>query len=72
MTSVDVLVVSLGTTEGWRQSDAQLVSMLREAGASAAGIGTRIGLTNGLRRAYPVNDVVEALASRSAMRAGMR
>ncbi len=72
MTSVDVLLVSLGTTEGWRQADVQLVSMLREAGASTEAIKTRIGLTNALRRGYPVNDVVEAVASRRAMRAGLR
>ena len=46
--------------------------MLREAGASVAAVGTRIGLTNALRRAYPVNDVVEAMAARRALAAGMR
>jgi Glycosyl transferases group 1 len=68
---VDVLVVSLGTTRGLRLADAQLVSMLREAGASVAAVGTRIGLTNALRRGYPVNDVVEAIASRRAQIAAM-
>ncbi len=69
---VDVLLVSLGTTRGLRLADAQLVSMLREAGASVAAVGTRIGLTNALRRAYPVNDAVEAIAARRALDAGMR
>jgi hypothetical protein len=69
---VDVLVVSLGTTRGLRLADAQLVEMLREAGASVAAVATRIGLTNALRRAYPVNDVVEAIAARRALAAGMR
>jgi Glycosyl transferases group 1 len=69
---VDVLLVSLGTTRGLRLSDAQLVSMLREAGASVAAVATRIGLTNVLRRGYPVNDFVEAVAARRALNAGMQ
>ncbi len=69
---VDVLVVSLGTTRGLRLANAELVDMLREAGVSVAAVGTRIGLTNALRRAYPVNDVVEALAARRALAFGMR
>jgi hypothetical protein len=69
---VDVLVLSLGTTRGLRLADAQLVDMLREAGASVAAVATRIGLTNALRRAYPVNDVVEAIAARRALAPAMR
>ncbi len=68
----DLLLVSLGTTRGLRYSDAQLVSMLREAGASVEAVATRIGWTNALRRGYPVNDVVEAVAARRALGAGMR
>jgi glycosyl transferase family 1 len=68
----DLLLVSLGTTRGLRLADAQLVTMLRQAGASVEAIATRIGLTNALRRAYPVNDVVEAVAARRALAAGMR
>lgn len=68
----DVLLVSLGTTRGLRLADAQLVDMLREAGASVDAVATRIGLTNALRRAYPVNDIVEALAARRALDAGVR
>jgi len=68
----DVLLVSLGTTRGLRLADAQLVDMLREAGASVAAVSTRIGLTNALRRGYPVNDVVEAIAARRALTAGLR
>ncbi len=69
---VDVLVVSLGTTRGLRLADAQLVSMLREAGASVAAVATCIGLTNALRRAYPVNDAVEAIAARRAFETAFR
>ena len=68
----DLLLLSLGTTRGLRLSDAQLVSMLSEAGASVRAVATRIGLTNALRRGYPVNDVVEAVAARRALDAGVR
>ena len=68
----DLLLVSLGTTRGLRLSDAQLVDMLRQAGATVEAVGTRIGVTNALRRGYPVNDVVEAVAVRRALAAGMR
>jgi glycosyltransferase involved in cell wall biosynthesis len=68
----DLLLVSLGTTRGLRLADAQLVTMLREAGASVEAVATRIGWTNALRRAYPVNDLVEAVAARRALAAGMR
>ena len=51
---VDVLLVSLGTTRGLRLSDAQLVAMLQQSGASVAALATRIGLTDALRRGYPV------------------
>ncbi len=69
---VDVLVLSLGTTRGLRLATAELVDLLRDAGASVAAVGTRIGLTNALRRAYPVNDVVEAIAARRALGPAMR
>jgi hypothetical protein len=69
---VDVLLVSLGTTRGLRLADAQLVWMLREAGASVAAVSTRIGWTDSLRRAYPVNDFVEAMAVRRATTAAVR
>lgn len=68
----DLLLVSLGTTRGLRLADAQLVDMLREAGVSVEAVGTRLGLTGVLRRGYPVNDVVEAVAVRRALAAGMR
>jgi glycosyltransferase involved in cell wall biosynthesis len=68
----DLLLVSLGTTRGLRLSDAQLVAMLRGAGASVEAVATRIGLTNALRRGYPVNDLVEAVAAHRALIAGMR
>ena len=68
----DLLLVSLGTTRGLRLADAHLVDMLREAGSSVDAVATRIGFTNALRRAYPVNDVVEAIAARRAFVAASR
>jgi hypothetical protein len=69
---VDVLLLSLGTTKGLRIADAQFASIVRQAGASVAVVGTRIGVTNRLRRGYPVNDIVEAIAARRALDAGLR
>ena len=63
----DVLVVSLGTTPGLRVADSLLISMLREAGAGAEAISVKLGATNALRRGYPVNDLVEAVAARRAL-----
>ena len=68
----DLLLVSLGTTRGLRLADAELVNMLREAGASVAAVSTQIGLTNALRRGYPVNDLVEAVAARRALAEALR
>ncbi len=68
----DVLVVSLGTTQGLRVADSLLVSMLREAGADTDAIRVRIGATNALRRGYPVNDLVEAVAARRALAGALR
>jgi Glycosyl transferases group 1 len=67
--SVDVLVLSLGTTTGLRVADAELAGLLAAAGASVATAGTRIGALDRLRRGYPVNHAIEALAARRALRA---
>ena len=63
----DVLVVSLGTTRGLRVADSLLLAMLHEAGVSAEAISVKLGATNALRRGYPVNDLVEAVAARRAL-----
>jgi hypothetical protein len=67
MRGVDVLVLSLGTTEGWRHADRAMVRMLEQAGASVAIAAVRIGAAGRLRRGYPVNDFVEGMASRRAL-----
>ena len=68
----DVLLVSLGTTRGLRVADAAFLEQARRAGASAEAIGVRIGMFDRLRRAYPVNDVVEAGAASRATGLAMR
>ena len=62
----DVLLLSLGTTLGWRLADEQFVDQLRAAGATVAAESVRIGASGRLRRAYPVTDLVEAVAARRA------
>lgn len=66
-TRPDVLVVSLGTTKGLRIADEGFAELLRQAGATTALVAVGIGLTDRLRRGYPVNDLVEALAARRAI-----
>jgi hypothetical protein len=72
MSRPDVLLLSLGTTLGWRVADAILLEQLERAGASTAAVGVRIGASARLRRAYPVTDLVEALAARRALAAALR
>lgn len=62
----DLLQISLGTTRGLRASDAWFQAFVRQAGATIDTIGVRVGATARLRRAYPVTDLVEALAARRA------
>ena len=63
----DVLLLSLGTTLGWRVADEQFVDQLRAAGVTVAAESVRIGASGRLRRAYPVTDLVEAVAARRAL-----
>ncbi len=41
--SVDVLLLSLGTTRGWRVADELFLAQLERAGASTAAVGVRFG-----------------------------
>jgi hypothetical protein len=68
----DVLLVSLGTTLGWRVADRLFLEQLQRAGASTAAVGVRFGWAGRLRRAYPVNDVIEMAAARRAVDAALR
>ena len=69
---VDVLLLSLGTTFGWRVADSIFLEQLARAGVSTAAVSVRFGAAGRLRRAYPVNDLVEAAAARRALRAAVR
>jgi glycosyltransferase involved in cell wall biosynthesis len=64
----DVLLLSLGTTLGWRLADELLLGQLERAGASTAAVAVGLGATDRLRRGYPVNDLVEMYAARRAAR----
>jgi glycosyltransferase involved in cell wall biosynthesis len=68
----DVLLVSLGTTLGWRLADRAFLEQARRAGASAAAVAVRFGWTGRLRRGYPVNDLVEMTAARRALDAALQ
>ena len=61
---IDVLLVSLSTTHGWRVADELLAAQLRGAGAEVAPVRVGIAAAGRLRRGYPVNDLVEAAAAR--------
>ena len=69
---LDVLLLSLGTTFGWRVADTIFLEQLERAGASVTAVSVRFGAAGGLRRGYPVNDLVEAGAARRALRSALR
>jgi hypothetical protein len=64
----DILLLSLGTTLGWRHTDRQFADQVRRAGATVEAVSVRFGAAGGLRRGYPVNDLVEMHAARRAAR----
>ena len=68
MARPDVLLVSLGTTLGWRVADEMLLEQLRRAGASTGVVSVGRGAADRLRRGYPVNDLVEMHAARRTVR----
>jgi glycosyltransferase involved in cell wall biosynthesis len=64
----EILLLSLGTTIGLRSGDHALAEMIRQAGTPVRVAQVRLGASGRLRRAYPVTDLVEALAARRALR----
>lgn len=68
----DLLLVSLGTTLGWRVADRRFLEQVKGAGASADAVAVRVGWAGRLRRVYPVNDLVEMTAARRALDAALR
>lgn len=67
----DVLLLSLGTTLGWRIADDAFRGQLERAGAATAACAVRFGWAGRLRRGYPANDLIEAHAARRALRAAL-
>ena len=61
---VDIALVSLGTTMGWRRADEGFAELVREAGASCQVVPVRIGVAGRLRRNMALTDLVEARAAR--------
>ena len=65
--TVDIGLVSLGTTPGLRRADAALADQIRAAGATCDVVPVQISRGAGaLRRTAAVTDLVEALAARRA------
>ena len=71
MARPDVLLVSLGTTLGWRVADEQLLAQLERAGAASAAVSVGRGAADRLRRGYPLNDLVEMHAARRTVRSAV-
>ena len=55
---------------GLARGDSLFADQLRRAGVRVAPVAVRMGATGRLRRAYPVTDLVEAIAARRALRRG--
>lgn len=66
MAAVDIAIVSLGTTMGWRRGDEALAAHIEAAGASCELRPMRLGAARHLQRSMVLTDVVQALASRRA------
>jgi glycosyltransferase involved in cell wall biosynthesis len=66
--AVDIAIVSLGTTMGWRRGDEALAEHIEAAGASCELRPMRLGAARRLQRSMALTDVVQALASRRAAR----
>lgn len=66
MAAVDIAIVSLGTTMGWRRGDEALAEHVEAAGASCEVRPMRLGAAAQLQRSMALTDVVQALASRRA------
>jgi glycosyltransferase involved in cell wall biosynthesis len=71
-TTVDVLLVSPGTTAGWRRLDAHAAAALRELGLSVAVASTDFPLARHLRRTMQLTDLAEAAAMRHATTRALR
>ncbi len=66
---VDIAIVSLGTTMGWRRGDEALAAHIEAAGASCELRPMRLGAAERLQRSMLLTDVVQSLAARRAAHA---
>src|SRR4051812_2509759 len=71
-TPVDVLLVSAGTTAGWRRVDHELVELLEELGLETASASADFRVVGRLRRGMLLTDLVEAAALRRALTRALR
>jgi hypothetical protein len=69
---VDVLLVSPGTTAGWRRVDAGFAELLTELGLTVATASTDFRIARHFRRAMPLTDLAEAAAMRRATTRALR
>jgi glycosyltransferase involved in cell wall biosynthesis len=69
---VDVLLVSPGTTAGWRRIDSSLASILAELGLSVATATSDYRIVRHLRRTMLLTDLAEAAAMRRAVTKALR
>jgi glycosyltransferase involved in cell wall biosynthesis len=69
---VDVLLVSPGTTEGWRRADAELADVLRELGVSVSIVRSGMRVARHFRRTMQLTDLAEAAAMRWALSRAVR
>jgi hypothetical protein len=67
----DLVLLSLGTTLGWRMGDSVFAEQLHRAGVGVEPVAVRMGASGRLRRAYPITDLVEAVAARRALDAAL-
>ena len=70
--TVDFLLVSPGTTAGWRHADAEIARALEELGASVATCTSEFRLARHLRRTVLMTDLAEAGAMRRALTRALR
>jgi hypothetical protein len=70
--SVDVLLVSPGTTAGWRRVDSDFASLLSELGVSVVTATSDYRIVRHLRRTVPLTDLAEAAAMRHALTPALR
>ena len=68
---VDLLLLSLGGSQGAKHADHSFAELAREAGASVEVVGTRVGAADRLALGYLGSAIVEALAARRALTAAL-